>query len=153
MPPPRLPSFDQKIAEQLEEHEGFVPFAYQDSLGYWTIGIGKLIDGRKGGGITHGQAVRLLQDEITEKETALDSALSWWRDLSDIRQRVLLDMAFNLGVVGLLKFRNTLAAIRRGDWVAAGNGMRQSLWYRQVGNRAKRLVQMMETNEEVPKWW
>ena len=54
-------------------------------------------------------------------------------------------MAFNLGVQGLLKFRNTLGMVRDGDYDGAARGMLASLWARQVKGRATRLADQMRT--------
>jgi lysozyme len=63
-----------------------------------------------------------------------------------VRQVALANLAFNLGIHGLAQFRNTLAAIERGDWPAAVQGLRQSLWYRQVGkSRSDRILHMIGT--------
>lgn len=141
------------INEQLVEHEAFVEHAYQDSLGYWTIGVGRLIDKRKGGKISREEGNILLGNDINLRRALLDKHLPWWRDLDEVRQRVILDMAFNLGVQGLLGFKNTLGFIRQGNYYAAAVNMRQSKWYTQVGNRAERLVRMMITGSDVRKWW
>lgn len=133
------------LKKQLRKSEGFVPHAYQDSLGFWTIGIGRLIDKRKGGGITEEEADYLLENDIGKKERELDARLPWWRDLDEVRQRILVDMAFNLGVDGLLAFKNTLAHVKAGRWAEAAAGMRKSLWARQVKSRADRLAKAMET--------
>jgi len=134
-----------KLREQLIRHEGLRLAAYQDSLGYWTIGVGRLIDSRKGGGISKGEAEYLLDNDMAEVISGLNDALPWLVYLDDVRQRVLADMAFNLGLPGLLKFKNTLAAIKGDDYAAAAAGMLASKWASQVGNRAKRLAKMMET--------
>ncbi|MCG3134208.1 MAG: hypothetical protein HMLKMBBP_01500 [Planctomycetes bacterium] len=136
---------------QLIQHEGFVPHAYQDSLGWWTIGIGRLIDKRKGGGITREEALYLLRNDIEEKVEDLDYHLPWWRKLDGVRQRALLDMAFNLGIAKLLTFKTTLSLIKAGNYEDAATAMLQSKWARQVGlrpgQRAHRLASMMRTGE------
>ena len=142
-----------KLEEQLAEHEGFKPFAYQDSLGYWTIGYGRLIDKAKGGGISTSEALYLLRNDIARHSVALIEALPWVVTLDETRRNVLTDMAFNLGIPGLLNFRNTLAAVKRGDYQAAASGMRNSKWAEQVGNRAERLARAMETGTMPKKWW
>ena len=134
-----------KLNAQLIRHEGLRLTTYQDSLGYWTIGVGRLIDARKGGGITEDEADYLLSHDVVKVMGGLDGALPWWTGLSEVRQRALADMCFNLGLAGLLKFKNTLAAVRRGDYPAAAEGMLASKWAGQVGIRAKRLAKMMET--------
>ena len=69
-------------------------------------------------------------------------------ELSEVRQRVLVDMAFNLGRKRLLKFRLTRAAIERRDWARAADEMVDSHWFMQVGPRAARLVAMMRTGDD-----
>ncbi len=131
------------LTEELVRDEGEALHCYQDSAGYWTIGVGILIDPRRGGGITREESRYLLANRIAGKVAELDAALPWWRSLSPNRQRVLLNMVFNLGLKGLLGFRGTLAAIQRGDYERAHEGMLASKWARQVGARARRLAAMM----------
>jgi lysozyme len=137
-------SNDQELIKELRRDEGVVDHAYQDSLGYWTIGVGRLIDKRKGGRLTEEEMDYLLMNDIKEKVADLDRALPWWRSLSDVRRRVLVNMCFNLGIGGLLGFKNTLRYIETGDYKRAASGMLASKWARQVGQRANRLATMME---------
>jgi lysozyme len=143
----------ETIWDRVEQHESFVPHAYQDSLGLWTIGIGRMIDGRKKGGITRPEAELLLENDLDKREAALDMRLSWWRSIDIVRQGVLLEMTFQMGIDGLLKFANTLTQVHRGNYAAAAAGMRRSLWARQTPNRAERLARIMEQGRDVPKWW
>lgn len=121
--------------------------------------LGLTVDGIVKNGLTKPQALALLDSDIAAVEADLDRALPWWRSLSDVRQRVLLNMCFNLGIGraaspgrkarGLLAFVNTLTFMRTGNFVAAAKGMRASLWADQVGARAERLARMMETGKDV----
>lgn len=131
------------LIDELIRDEGEILHAYTDSLGYITIGVGRLIDKRRGGGISKEESRYLLSNDIKAKSHDLDKRLPWWRDLSPVRQRVLLNMAFNLGIGGLLGFKNTLAAIREGDYERAERSMLASKWAKQVGMRANRLAEMM----------
>lgn len=131
------------ISEELIRDEGEVLHAYQDTEGFLTIGVGRLIDKRRGGGITREEALYLLQNDILRKMEDLDRELPWWKKLSQVRQRVLLNMCFNLGIGGLLKFKNTLAAVESGRYEEAAKGMMASKWAKQVGARAERLAKMM----------
>lgn len=133
--------------KQLREEEGEVLHAYQDHMGFWTIGVGRLIDKRKGGGLTKEESAYLLANDIAKVERELDSRLSWWRTLNDARQAVLLGMAFQMGIGGLLGFKNTLKMIQAGDWQGAANGMLSSLWARQTPRRARRMSDQMRTGE------
>lgn len=134
-----------KLTTQLIRDEGEVLHAYTDSLGYLTIGVGRLIDERKGGGITETESRYLLANDVARKANQLFSALPWAEHLDDARQGVLLNMAFNMGINGLMQFRNTLAMIQAGKWDDAAAGMLDSKWARQVGPRATRLAEQMRT--------
>ena len=135
------------LIKELERDEGRVLHAYQDHLGYWTIGIGRLIDKRKGGGISNEEADLLKKNDIIKVQRQLDESLSWWRTLDPVRQRAIQNMCFQLGIGGLLKFKNSLAYVKAGDWKKAGSNLRQSLWYKQTTNRAERVIKMIETGK------
>jgi lysozyme len=135
---------DLELIKELRRDEGVIPHAYQDSLGYWTIGVGRLIDKRKGGRLTDEEIDYLLMNDIKECVEDLDKNLPWWRSLSDVRRRVLVNMRFNLGMAGLLGFKNTLKFIETGDYKRAADNMLLSKWAKQVGQRSNRLAAMME---------
>lgn len=135
------------IVEQLRRDEGVERSAYKDSLGYLTIGVGRLIDPRKGAGLRDNEIDFLLQNDIKEKEAELKSRIRFYSTLDDARKGVLLNMAFNLGVDGLLKFKNTLGLIESGKYKEASVEMLNSVWAKQVGDRANRLAKQMLTGE------
>lgn len=138
------------IEKLLEQDEGFVPHAYQDSEGYWTIGIGRLIDERRGGGISREEAIYLLKNDIKQKSEELDSKIPWWRHESQIRRWAMLNMAFNLGVEGLLGFKKTMYHWAKGEYKEAAKCALDSLWAKQVKSRAKRIAHMIEF-DEIPR--
>jgi lysozyme len=135
---------DLELIKELRRDEGVIDHAYQDSLGYWTIGVGRLIDKKKGGRLTDEEIDYLLLNDIKECTADLDKNLPWWRSLTDARRRVLVNMRFNLGMAGLLGFKNTLRFIETGDYKKAASNMLLSKWAKQVGQRANRLAVMME---------
>lgn len=137
----------KEITKQLRRDEGVVDHAYQDHLGWWTIGVGRLIDKRKGGRLTDDEIDYLLANDIAEKERELEASVSFYKRLDEARKGVLLNMAFNLGVQGLLGFRNTLKLIEAGKYEEASKEMLKSKWARQVGDRAVRLSKQMLTGE------
>ena len=147
---------EQKLKQDLIRDEGVVLNAYRDSLGYLTIGVGRLIDPEKGGKISQAEAELMLHNDVLHVQVLLDKYLPWWRKLSEVRQRALANMAFNLGVGPspdepegkLLNFKNTLKAMEAGDYEAAAKGMGASLWATQVGPRAQRLIYMMREDKE-----
>ncbi len=130
--------------ELLRRDEGEKLSAYQDHLGFWTIGVGRLIDARKGGGISPQESEILLTNDLDRITKALDARLPQWRALNDARQAVLVSMAFQMGVDGLLGFKNTLAHIFAGNLADAKMGMLASKWATQTPERAGRLAQQME---------
>jgi lysozyme len=109
-------------------------------VGHPTIGIGRCLDRR---GITTAEAMTLLENDIAELRAQLAQALPWTAALSENRRMVLQAMAFQMGIAGLLAFKGTLAALRRGDYAAAADGMLTSLWARQTPARAARMAAMM----------
>ena len=133
------------IIRSLRGEEGEVLHEYKDHLGYSTIGVGRLIDKRKGGGITAEEAAYLLGNDVDKVVTQLNSRLPWWTKLDDARQGVLVNMAFQMGVDGLLGFKNTLKMIEAGQYESAARGMLQSKWAQQTPSRAKRMAEQMRT--------
>lgn len=134
-----------KLTDELVRDEGLRLRLYTCTAGKASIGVGRNLEDR---GITKTEAMLMLAHDIDDACADLDRNLPWWRGMDPLRQRVLANMAFNLGIVKLLGFRNTLAAMKAGDYAAAADGMRRSLWARQVGARADRLAQMMETGQD-----
>ena len=132
-----------ELTKQLRRDEGEVLSAYQDHLGYWTIGVGRMIDKRKGGGITAEESAYLLSNDIDKRQAELLRRAPWMAQLDPARFGVMLNMAFQMGVDGLLGFKNTLAMVKAGDYSGAAAGMLNSKWATQTPARAQRLsVQM-----------
>ena len=136
-----------KATKQIKKHEGFVSNAYKDSLGYLTIGYGRLIDKSKGGGITESEAEYLLANDVNGVYDSLMHHLSCFTTLDAPRQAVLLNMAFQMGVHGLMQFKSTLNLIELGDYDAAADNMLKSLWASQTPNRAKEMATQMRTGQ------
>lgn len=136
---------DDALIAELRRDEGCVPHVYPDHLGFATIGVGRLVDERRGGGLSDDEIDYLLRNDVAKVKRQLDEHLPWWRELDAIRQRVLCNMAFQLGINGLLGFRNTLAAVKAHDWERAALGMMSSKWATQTPARAQRLAKMMRT--------
>lgn len=134
------------IVDDLIRDEGFEPFAYRDHLGKLTIGVGFLIDPDEPGRIEMPRAVANLWmlDILKERRRALDAAIPWWTELSDGRQRALLNMAYQLGTAGLLKFKIMLGLLEAQLWKAAADEALDSKWARQTPARAKRVSDLLE---------
>lgn len=129
------------LDDLLIQHEGLQLKPYMDSSNKLTIGVGRNLDDT---GISRDEALLLLHNDINRVETGLDKTIPWWRNLSENRQKVLVSMAFNLGLDGLMRFNRMLAALQDGDYSAAAEEMLASKWAAQVGVRAVELADMME---------
>lgn len=129
-----------RLKIQLVRHEGLRLKAYRDTAGKVTIGVGRNLDDR---GISQDEARMLLDNDISYLVPLVRRHLSWFDALTDARQRVLVDMAFNLGPYGLFAFKKMLAAAEAGDYSTAADEMLASTWAQQVQTRANDLAQMM----------
>ena len=132
---------------ELRCDEGVVLRPYTDTTGHTTIGVGHNLSAK---GISPAVCDLMLTEDVRDVVADLNRYLPWWTQLSDVRQRVLANMCFNLGITGLVSFRNTLSCIQSGAYDAAAAGMMESLWAQQVGPRAQRLAAMMRTGLPPP---
>jgi len=131
----------QKVKEQLLRHEGLKLKPYRCPAGKLTIGVGRNLDAN---GISQKEAFVLLENDILRCESELVSHIPIaYSGLNETRKSVLLNMCFNLGISGLLEFKNTLAFIGAGDYERAANNMLASRWAKQVGRRAVELSELM----------
>jgi lysozyme len=135
----------QRLFTQLRVHEGVEAKPYKCTAGYLTIGVGRNIEER---GLSDDEIDFLLDNDIAIAEREVRSSFDWFDDLSDVRQRVVIDMIFNLGMPRFKQFKNMIAAIEAGDWDEASSQMLDSKWARQVGSRATRLSMMMATDTD-----
>jgi len=146
--------------ELIKKHEGFRAEVYHCTAGHRTVGYGYNLDANPlklsdtelaniaKAGVDKSLGLILLCDLLQYQiEPKLVKALSWFTKLSVERQAVLLDMAYNLGVEGLLKFHNTLMFLERRDYNKAASNMLASAWARQVKGRALTLSEIMRTGE------
>ena len=135
------------LREQLIRDEGMVLHAYEDSRGYMTIGVGRLIDARLGGGITRTEAYYLLDSDIARASAAVLARLPWTAELDEVRRAALINLSFNMGIGGLLTFRKMLAAMQAQQWAVAAIELLNSDYHAQVGGRAERLADQVATGE------
>jgi lysozyme len=142
-----LPVTPELIAD-LKRDEGCRLTAYLDTVGVWTIGYGHTgPEVRKGLKWTQAQAEDALLTDAAEHNAELLKALPWAAKLDPVRKRALCNMAFNLGIRKLLDFKNTLGALKAGEWDRCADGALNSLWATQVGDRAKRIAHMFRTGK------
>jgi lysozyme len=137
-----------ELTRQLKGDEDVKPQAYTDHLGFLTIGVGRLIDARKpGSGLRPAEIAFMLNNDIDDRIEQLTRRLPWFQDLDDARKAVLLNMSFQMGVEGLLGFKNTLKLVEQGNYESAAENMLKSLWAKQTPARAKRMADQMKTGQ------
>jgi lysozyme len=145
-----------QIIKDLKLDEGFKDRVYKCSLGFDTIGIGycleknplnlsmfELHDMRQHG-CSEAKAELLLMRMIEQIEEKLTAKIPFFVKLDEVRQNVLINMSYQMGTTGVMKFKNTLAAIEHGDYELAALGMLDSTWAKQTPNRAQRLASQMK---------
>jgi len=130
-----------ELKAQLTRDEGLKLKPYLDTTGHWTIGVGRNLTTV---GISAVESDFMLTNDIQRVQMDLNRALPWWIGLSDNRQLVLANLTFNIGINGVLGFKNMLAACQSGDFKTASEQMLVSRWAEQVGDRAQRLALLME---------
>jgi lysozyme len=128
-------------ADLIRQHEGLRLDMYQCPAGKWTIGYGHNLEAN---GISKAIAEAILQEDIHAVEGQLRQYY-WFENLDPARRAAVVDMAFNLGIAGFAKFHNLITALGEGDFEAAANAAQDSKWFTQVGNRGKRIVQILRT--------
>jgi len=138
------------LISELRIDEGVRYEPYNDSLGIPTVGVGHNLQAAPlpdvwAYPLNDDEVNQLLTEDLQTVFTSLDNNLQWWTDLNNVRQRVLANMCFQMGIGGLLGFRNTLIFIRQGQYSAAASGMLNSKWADQTPARAQRLATMMST--------
>jgi lysozyme len=129
------------IVAILKRDEGVRFFPYKDTVGKWTIGVGRNLDDL---GLSEDEVDYLLSNDLRRTEIEANT-FPWYGALDDARQAVVLSMIFNLGLTRFKGFYNTIRAIERHDYATAAALMLQSKWAKQVGPRATRLSEMMRT--------
>ena len=155
----------ENFVTKLIAHEGLRLQVYQDTLGIDTIGIGRNLEDRGitdeeldwmdmpsmdavyEHGISEADAMYLAQNDVQIVEEELLRAHPCVEDLDAVRQLVVMDMAFNMGVPRLKKFKNMWAAIHEKDFPTAAKEMLDSRWANQVKSRATKLANAMHNGE------
>ena len=131
------------MTNELKADEGFRPCVYACTAGKQTVGYGHNLEDAE---LPEHIARDLLQYDYMKVYVEL-SNWQWFCEMDDYRKRIIINMGFNLGVNGVLKFKKMISAIMNKDFNEAANQMQDSNWYNQVGFRAARLIKMMREGE------
>ena len=138
------------VQELIEQDEGRKPWPYTDTSGHQTWGIGHLLADPLPPDVLAllNQAIDLqFQHDLDAATDGLMAHLPWFASVNPIRQAALIDMAFNLGVAGLMTFTTFLSCMESGQWAAAAADLRGTLVYRQLPTRYERLATMIHTGQ------
>lgn len=123
----------------------------EDDGAPWTVGFGFTNGVTPDSVMPRLQAERKLEGLILDMNGVLYNYLSWYKDCTFVTKTVLINMGFNLGVGSLLKFKNSLSCIKAKLYPQAASNLRSSLWYKQVGARARELVERLQTQSILPQ--
>lgn len=132
------------IRDQLIRDEGLQLKVYRCPAGKLSVGVGRNLQDR---GITQAEALYLLDNDVEDFTARLIKAMPWTQQLDGARFGVLVNMAFNMGVDGLTRFKQMLTAMEAGEWGRAAQELLNSVYAQQVPGRAKRLAQQLITGD------
>jgi len=131
-----------KLRSLLLKHEGLRLTPYRDTVGKMTIGCGRNLDDV---GISQIEALLMLNNDLDRIQKEAIENFTWFKSIDTVRQDVVLNMLFNLGLSRFLKFRRFISWMSVQNYEKASEEMLNSLWATQVGYRAKELSTMMLT--------
>lgn len=137
----------KQVVHDLKRHEGCRLKAYKCTAGVWTIGYGHTKGVKEGDTCTQAQAEAWLEEDLQKSVDIAKRVVRNYNDLNAVRKGVLINMAFNLGETRLRQFKRTLATIESGQFATAAVQMLESLWARQVGQRATELAARMSSGK------
>lgn len=141
------------LIDSIKRNEGFSPYVYKDTLGYDTVGYGfKCSDlspdelaynGGRYEPMSREVADKILQIKLTKLKKRVYSALSWLRVAPVNIQDAVCEMAYQMGVAGMLGFHNTLKLMSEGRYAEAADNMLKSKWAKQTPNRARYVANLV----------
>jgi GH24 family phage-related lysozyme (muramidase) len=130
------------LIERIAEHEGFGSNGrvYKCSEGVDTFGHGFTY-------ITEEESMDILSKRIPKKHLKLLDKIDWYKDLPPMVQGVIIEMTFQIGTSGMLKFKKMIANMKAKNWKGAADEMKDSLWYRQTKTRCEKLASIVLEHE------
>jgi lysozyme len=131
---------DAELITSLTTHEGYMAKPYKDTKGKITIGVGRNLTDK---GISDSEISMLLQNDIKQSIHEVEFYFPWAGKMTPARQRVLVEMCFNMGIAVLRTFHKTLLSMAQGFYDEAAHEMLQSEWAKEVGHRAVELSNKM----------
>tara|TARA_R100000278_G_C5473060_1_gene165200 strand:- start:1891 stop:2295 length:405 start_codon:yes stop_codon:yes gene_type:complete len=132
----------QKIIDSIKKHEGYRATVYKCTQDYDTIGYGFAIKDLK---LSKKVCDLILQENLDILIPRIKDKIAWYDNAPEDLQMVLVNMVYQIGLSGVLKFRKTLAAMQVQDWDKAADEMLDSLWARQTSTRANELADIVRS--------
>lgn len=136
-------AMDPQLLADLRQDEGTILKPYKDSRGFLTIGTGRNLTSR---GITATEADYLLANDVDLAISELDRITPWWHGLDEPRQRVLINLCFNMGASTLATFTTFLGFLQEHDYASAAADLQDTEWFTEVGLRGPRMVERLLAN-------
>ena len=124
------------LIERIGVNEGFRSKPYQCSEDVWTIGHGLTC-------LTEEESLHILTGRISQLHLKLLDDLDWYKDMPPEIQGILIEMVYQIGYSGVMKFKKMIANMIDKDWKGAATEMLDSLWSKQTPNRANRLADIV----------
>ena len=137
----------EQLKQDIEAEEGRVAHVYKDHLGYYTIGVGKMVDERKGGALPDSIIDAILDHDIKQFIKELDTRAPSWQEHPESVCRAIAGMAFQMGVPALMNFKKMWLALDRNDYRRAADEALKSKWAKQTPERAIRMAGMIRNAE------
>ena len=131
-----MPDF-KALVERIAQNEGFESKPYKCTEGVLTIGHGLTY-------ITEEESLHILAGRISKLHLKLLDNIDWYKDLPPEIQGVIIEMCFQMGTTGMLKFKKMIANMKDRNWKGAADEMLDSLWAKQTPNRAKQLAEIVK---------
>lgn len=142
------------LLESIKENEGFRSYVYKDNLGFETIGYGFKVSSLSNEEIEfNGGSIEPMSEKVADKilerkvkilSPKVFAALPWLQAKSQNIQDVIIEMAYQLGLNGMLNFKNTLKFIKEDELAKASENMRKSRWYSQTPKRVEKLIRKLK---------
>ena len=130
----------QDIINSIKAHEGYEPMVYQCTEGNDTIGVGCKVDDLF---LSEKVCDLILEEKLNDLIPRIERKLSWFRYAQDEVKLVIVNMSYQMGLSGVLKFKRALAAMEIKNWDLAATEMLDSLWARQTSRRANELADII----------
>ena len=125
------------LIDDIKQEEGFKGIVYKCTEGFDTIGYGTRLP------LSEKEAEMILEYRLNILKGNLSDSL-YMLDIDKKAWDILYNMVYQMGVKGVLNFKNMIKALEAKDYKRAGDEMLDSKWAKQTPARANRLSKAMK---------